>query len=153
METAPAKLCNDGLISTRCSSVWNSGAGELNPWWQMDLGSNESLVKIRILSDPNGCEALSEEATGLHCSLLGAAVGVSPTPCEKGKICKGTVCGNSGSKRTLTEVTDKWYEVSCDRSDDLPLWVGLTTDPTDDRDFKSGKFIHLTGSGSVAIEA
>lgn len=27
---------------------------------------------------------MSEEATGLHCSLLGGVVGVSPTPCEKG---------------------------------------------------------------------
>lgn len=219
LETAPAKLCNDGLVSTRCSSIWNDAAGELNPWWQMDLGSKESLVKIRILSDPDGCEAMSEEATGLHCSLLGGVVGVSPTPCEKGKLCKGTVCG------TLTETTDKWYEVSCDRAegryvylqlkgyrvlnfyelvaykvsetesctetwqltnvkqkghtftadneeggnafavagpvsgiafmpgqDDRPLWVGLTTDPTDERDFKNGKFIQLTASGSVAIE-
>ena len=25
--------------------------------WQLDMGSKESLVKIRILSDPEGCEA------------------------------------------------------------------------------------------------
>ena len=77
----------------------------------MDLGSKESLAKIRILSDPDGCEAhhflivlssltvgktqlrqaLSEEATGLHCSLIGGVVGVSPTPCEKGAPCAGHV--------------------------------------------------------------
>lgn len=119
LETAPAKLCNDGLVSTRCSSIWNDAAGELNPWWQMDLGSKESLVKIRILSDPDGCEAMSEEATGLHCSLLGGVVGVSSTPCEKGKICKGTVCG------TLTETTDKWYEVSCDRAEGRYVYLQL----------------------------
>lgn len=46
--------------------------------------------------------------------------------------------------------TAKFYRVMF--QDDRPLWVGLTTDPTDERDFKNGKFIQLTASGSVAIE-
>ena len=37
--------------------------------------------------------------------------------------------------------------------DDQPLWVGLTTDPTDERDFPNGKFIQLTAGSSVAIDA
>lgn len=39
------------------------------------------------------------------------------------------------------------------RQDDQPLWVGLTTDPTDERDFPNGKFIQLTAGSSVAIDA
>jgi hypothetical protein len=46
--------------------------------------------------------------------------------------------------------TAKFYRVMF--QDDRPLWVGLTTDPTDERDFKNGKFNQLTASGSVAIE-
>lgn len=36
--------------------------------------------------------------------------------------------------------------------DDRPVWVGLTTDPTDERDFPGGRFIHLTGRGAIDIE-
>ena len=35
--------------------------------------------------------------------------------------------------------------------DDRPLWVGLTTDLTDERDFAGGRFIHFTGQGGIDI--
>eukprot|EP00439_Symbiodinium_sp_Y106_P000855 s231_g1.t1 len=229
LETTLPSHCNDGLVATRCSSMWNEAAGELTPWWQMDLEDSETIVKIRILSDPDGCEALSDEETGLHCSILGGVVGVSDTPCAAGKNCSGTVCG------TLKETgDDKWFEIDCDRAsgryvylqlpgyrvlnfrelvaykvaesescvetwqttnvlqtgdtfaaanqelardfwglgggasfavagpvasvsfkpgqDDRPVWVGLTTDPTDERDYQDGKYIHLTPKGSIAID-
>lgn len=220
LESTLPRLCNDGLVATRCSSTWNEAAGEQHPWWQLDLGANETVVKVRVLNQPENCEALSEELTGLHCSLLGGVVGVSKRPCEKGKLCNGTVCG------TLTQPgADKWYEVSCDRSegryvylqlqgyrvlnfhelvaykvstsescvetwqmtnivqkgdtfiaanqnggdafavagpvsslafkpgqDDRSVWVGLTTDPTDEKDFENGRFVLLTAHGSILID-
>lgn len=86
--STPGHLENQSLFKKLMAMVsWT--VSSCGGWrrWQLDLAANESLVKIRILSDPDGCEAMEEESTGLHCSLHGALVGVSKKPCEKGRGC------------------------------------------------------------------
>eukprot|EP00913_Durusdinium_trenchii_P021020 g19753.t1 len=199
LESTLPRLCNDGLVATRCSSTWNEAAGEQHPWWQLDLGANETVVKVRVLNQPENCEALSEELTGLHCSLLGGVVGVSKRPCEKGKLCNGTVCGNFGSNtmgyRVLNFHELVAYKVSTSEScvetwqmtnivqkgdtfiaanqnggdafavagpvsslafkpgqDDRSVWVGLTTDPTDEKDFENGSEMTYTTEDYLRLE-
>jgi len=106
-EGAIADYCSDDDFTTRCSTKWNQGRGEANPWYQVDLHAMTAIDKIQLWAKPESCEALGGYS-GQHCSLYGAVFGLSLSPCKDG-FCDGYICGN------LTKISYKedWYEVSC----------------------------------------
>ncbi|OLP85154.1 hypothetical protein AK812_SmicGene33894 [Symbiodinium microadriaticum] len=77
---ADAEKCNDRKSDTRCITKWTQGRGENNPWWQLDMGKKERIVKVRILSEPDSRCQLSKYVN-MTCTLKGAIVGVSSRPC------------------------------------------------------------------------
>jgi len=105
---AEAHFCMDADEDTRCSTAWNGGSGELNPWWQVDLGIREAVEIVALLSHPDGCEARYGVDVGDKCTPTGAVVSVSDVSCA-GHTCPGEPCGK-------LEVTgkDNWYYVSCE---------------------------------------
>ncbi|CAE7347915.1 unnamed protein product [Symbiodinium microadriaticum] len=105
---AEAHFCMDADEDTRCSTAWNGGSGELNPWWQVDLGIREAVEIVALLSHPDGCEARYGVDVGDKCTPTGAVVSVSDVSCT-GHTCPGEPCGK-------LEVTgkDDWYYVSCE---------------------------------------
>ncbi|CAE7453684.1 unnamed protein product [Symbiodinium necroappetens] len=105
---AEAHFCMDADEDTRCSTAWNGGSGELNPWWQVDLGIREAVEIVALLSHPDGCEARYGVDVGDKCTPTGAVVSVSDVSCT-GHTCPGEPCGK-------LEVTgkDNWYYVSCE---------------------------------------
>jgi len=74
---AEAHFCMDADEDTRCSTAWNGGSGELNPWWQVDLGIREAVEIVALLSHPDGCEARYGVDVGDKCTPTGAVVSVS----------------------------------------------------------------------------
>mmetsp|Transcript_39958 Transcript_39958/g.95352 ORF Transcript_39958/g.95352 Transcript_39958/m.95352 type:complete len:1262 (-) Transcript_39958:70-3855(-) len=106
---ADAHSCIDDDEYTRCSTAWNEGAGELNPWWQLDLGDRQYVDIVALLSHPDGCEAAWGVDSGDKCDLAGAVVSVGDSPC-KGDTCPGEPCGNVKIKGK-----DNWYYVYCEK--------------------------------------
>ncbi|CAE7692499.1 unnamed protein product, partial [Symbiodinium pilosum] len=105
---AAPHFCMDDDEDTRCSTAWNGGAGELNPWWQVDLGIREAVEIVALLSHPDGCEARYGVDVGDLCTPTGAVVSISDVSCA-GHACPGEPCGKLELKGK-----DNWYYVSCE---------------------------------------
>jgi hypothetical protein len=94
------------------------GAGETNPWWQLDLGGNSAVGKIRFLNRPGECGSRLFKGAGCdfeystakyNAASEGAVFYVSNVSCI-GDTCSGHECGRLVQPKSSGH---HWYEVDC----------------------------------------